>query len=109
MAVIVGEPPAPPIRNEVVMAIVQKLESFQRFDALPYHSYPCMERCFPSNDAWSMSGQRGSSTVRHDLLAPPPGANPQRDPYPHLLDPFEPLLQRLWENGQHRRAVLWEA
>ncbi|PSR34860.1 MAG: hypothetical protein C7B44_13760 [Sulfobacillus thermosulfidooxidans] len=48
-------------------------------------------------------------TVRHDLLAPPPHAHPQRDPYPHLLDPFEPLLQRLWENGQHRRAVLWEA
>ncbi|POB10225.1 transposase [Sulfobacillus sp. hq2] len=48
-------------------------------------------------------------TVRHDLLAPPPDAHPQRDPYHHLLDPFEPLLQRLWENGQHRRAVLWEA
>ena len=48
-------------------------------------------------------------TVRHDLLAPPPDPHPQRDPYPHLLDPFEPLLQRLWENGQHRRAVLWEA
>ena len=48
-------------------------------------------------------------TVRQDLLAPPPDPHPQRDPYPHLLDPFEPLLQRLWENGQHRRAVLWEA
>lgn len=30
------ELPTPPIRNEVVIAIVQKLESFQIFDALPY-------------------------------------------------------------------------
>lgn len=30
------EPSAPPIRNEVVVAIVQKLESFQGFDDLPY-------------------------------------------------------------------------
>lgn len=30
------EPPAPPIRAELVVAIVQKLEPFQAFDDLPY-------------------------------------------------------------------------
>ena len=34
MAVL--QPPAPPIRDEVVYAIVQKLEPFRRFDELPY-------------------------------------------------------------------------
>ncbi len=48
-------------------------------------------------------------TVRHDLSAPPPAAHPTRGGYPRLLDAFEPLLQRLWENGQHRRAMLWDA
>ena len=48
-------------------------------------------------------------TVRHDLSAPPPEAHPARESHPRLLDDFEPLLQRLWENGQHRRAVLWTA
>ena len=48
-------------------------------------------------------------TVRHDLNAPPPEAHPTREGHARLLDDFEPLLQRLWENGQHRRAVLWDA
>lgn len=48
-------------------------------------------------------------TVRQDLRGSAPPAHASQGPHRRLLDLFEPLLQRLWENGQRRRAALWEA